>query len=139
MNLTDTAAYLTWLSQSDSRIQVTEPNVEIWGNALATIPTPTVKAVTLEHYRVNEQIAPTPAIIRKAGIAAAAREAAKHSALEAAPTVRNPNSYRASDPERWDAQVARGREQYRADLRARGITPHTDTCPDCSRPKTGAR
>jgi len=133
MNLTDTAAYLTWLSQADNRIQVTDPNVEIWGNALATIPTATVKAVTLEHYRVNEQIMPTPAIIRKAGIAAVSREAAKHSALEAAPVVRNPNSYRASDPERWDRLVAQGRDQHRAELRARGITPHAETCPDCSR------
>lgn len=131
MNLTDTAAYLTWLSQADNRIQVTDPNVEIWGNALATIPTATVKAVTLEHYRVNEQIMPTPAIIRKAGIAAAARETAKHSALEAAPVVRNPNSYRASDPERWDRLVAEGRDRHRADLRARGITPHAEACPSC--------
>ena len=135
MNLTDTAAYLTWLSQSDNRIQVTEPNVEIWGNALATIPTATVKAVTLEHYRVNEQIVPTPAIIRKAGVASAAREAAKHSALEAAPVMRNPTGYRASDPERWDRLVQQGRDQGRADLRSRGITPHAEGCPDCSRPR----
>lgn len=133
MNLTDTAAYLTWLSQSDNRIQVTEPNVEIWGNALATIPTATVKAVTLEHYRVNEQIAPTPAIIRKAGIASAARDAAKVAALEAAPRIRNPNNYRARNPELWEQLVAEGRDKHRADLRSRGITPHAESCPDCSR------
>lgn len=135
MNLTDTAAYLTWLSQSDNRIQVTEPNVEIWGNALATIPTATVKAVTLEHYRVNEQIVPTPAIIRKAGVASTARELAKAAALEAAPTSRTPGSFRASDPERWDRLVQQGRDQYRAELRSRGITPHAEGCPDCSRPR----
>lgn len=133
MNLTDTAAYLTWLSQSDNRIQVTEPNVEIWGNALATIPTATVKAVTLEHYRVNEQIAPTPAIIRKAGIASAARDAAKVAAIQAAPRIKNPNNYRARNPELWEQLVAEGRDKHRADLRSRGITPHAESCPDCSR------
>lgn len=133
MNLTDTAAYLTWLSQSDNRIQVTEPNVEIWGNALATIPTATVKAVTLEHYRVNEQLAPTPAIIRKAASAALARDAAKAAAIEAAPRVKNPSNYRERNPELWEQLVAEGREKYRADLRSRGITPHSESCPDCSR------
>lgn len=133
MNLTDTAAYLTWLSQSDNRIQVTEPNVEIWGNALATIPTATVKAVTLEHYRVNEQIVPTPAIIRKAGIASAARDAAKITALEAAPRIKNPNNYRERNPELWEQLVAEGREKHKADLRSRGITPHSEACPECSR------
>ena len=32
MNLPDTVAFLTWLSQHDARIQVTDAEVEIWNH-----------------------------------------------------------------------------------------------------------
>lgn len=134
MNLPDTVAFLTWLSQHDARIQVTDAEVEIWQYTLQVIPTAAVKLAALEHYRLNEKDKPSPHAIRKIAIADRDRAAAKQSALTAAPVVRNPNSFRSTDPERWDMLVRQGAEEHRAKLRARGITPHPETCPTC-RPK----
>lgn len=87
MNLPDTTAFLTWLSQTDHRIQVTDANIQVWSNALATIPTAAVKAAALEHYRTNETAAPSPAGLRKLALGARERELARQSALTAAPAA----------------------------------------------------
>ena len=134
MNIPDTIAFLTWLSQTDGRIQVTEANVQVWSHALAGVTANESKLAALEYYKTNEQVMPTPAIIRKHAHSERDRNRAKQSALTAAPVVRNPNSFRSSDPERWDMLVRQGAEEHRAKLRARGITPHPETCPTC-RPK----
>ena len=135
MNLVDTNGYLTWLSQSDGRIKVTDPNVQIWADALANATTTEVRQCTLDHYKSNDT-APTPAQIRRACLALRERSAAKQSALTAAPATpdRTFNDYvRHMDRPEFQAQTLKGRDVYRSKLRARGITPHNETCPTCSR------
>ncbi|WP_104086539.1 hypothetical protein [Arthrobacter sp. GMC3] len=129
MNLPDTVVFLTWLSQHDGRIQVTDAEVEIWQHTLSVIPTANVKNAALEHYRLNEKDKPSPKGIRKIAIEERDRALAKQSALTAGPTVKSPSGFKDSDPERWDALVLKGRDDHRASLRARGITPHNETCP----------
>lgn len=131
MNLLDTTAFLTWLSQHDGRIQVSDAEIEIWQHTLQTIPTNAVKAAALEHYRLNEKEKPSPFAIRKIAIADRDRARAKQSALTAGPVVSSPNSYKSRDPDRWQQLMAQGAEEHKAKLRARGITPHTETCPSC--------
>lgn len=86
MNLPDTTVFLTWLSQTDGRVQVTDANIQVWSNALATIPTSAVKAAALEHYRTNESASPTPAGLRKIALNERERNIAKQSALTAGPS-----------------------------------------------------
>jgi hypothetical protein len=120
MNLVDTNGYLTWLSQSDGRIKVTDPNVQIWADAL-THATPTeVRQATHDHYRTNET-APTPAGIRRLTYAIRERAAAVRSALEAGPTIKTPNTYRQRHPELWDHLFNEGRAAGNAE-RARHTT-----------------
>jgi hypothetical protein len=85
MNLTETTGCLTWISQVDGRIQLTEPNVQIWANALAPVMAAEAREAILEHYRTNET-AVTPAGIRKASLAIRDRAVAKQAALTAGPT-----------------------------------------------------
>lgn len=86
MNLSDTTAFLTWLSQTDGRIQVTEPNVEVWANALGPFNAQEIRASVLDHYRTNETVMPTPAGIRKLAHGTRERALAKQSAITAAPS-----------------------------------------------------
>ncbi|AIY01187.1 hypothetical protein ART_1588 [Arthrobacter sp. PAMC 25486] len=129
MNLPDTVAFLTWLSQHDARIQVTDAEVEIWQYTLSVIPTQNVKDAALEFYRISDDKKPSPNAIRKIAYEIRDRAAAKQSALTAGPTVVNPNGFKQSDPDRWEMLVSQGAEEHRQKLRARGITPHNETCP----------
>ena len=116
MNLPDTVAFLTWLSQTDHRIQVTDANIQVWNNALATIPTPAVKDAALEHYRTNETASPTPAILRKIALTERERNLAKQSAITAnAPTIKNGLTYRQRNPQQWDQLFEQGRADGNAD------------------------
>lgn len=121
MNLPDTVAFLTWLSQHDARIQVTDAEVEIWQHTLTVIPTANVKAAALEFYRISEKEKATPHTIRKLAIAERDRAAAKKSALEPPKTtIKNPLSYRQRNPELWDQLVTKGAADRRANLIRRG-------------------
>lgn len=132
MNLPDTVVFLTWLSQHDARIQVTDAEVEIWQHTLSVVPTQNVKDATLEFYRLNDDGKPTPHAIRKIAIADRDRALAKQSALTAGPApVRNAKSFRERNPAEWDAIIIEACDEYRANLRARGITPHVESCPTC--------
>ena len=131
MNLPDTVAFLTWLSQHDHKIQVTDAEVEIWQHTLSVIPTPNVKIAALEFYRISDEKKPSPHAIRKIAYEIRDRAAAKQSALTAAPVVKAPHGFKKSDPARWEDLMQQGAEDHRAKLRARGITPHSDTCPSC--------
>lgn len=85
MNLLETNRYLTWLSQADSRVKVTEPNAIIWQDALQNATAQEVFDATLEFTRTNEGALVTPAAIRRMAYAIRERAVAKQSALTAGP------------------------------------------------------
>jgi hypothetical protein len=74
----------------------------------------------MDHYRGNETAA-TPAGIRRLTYAIRERAAAVQSALEAGPTVKDPNTFRSRDPERWERLKAQGAADRQADLKRRGL------------------
>lgn len=113
MNLLETNRYLTWLSQADSRVKVTEPNAIIWQDALQNATAQEVFDATLEFTRTNEGVLVTPAAIRRMAFATRERAVAKQSALTAAPAVqRNPLSWRQKNPELWDELFEAGRAAW---------------------------
>jgi|SRR6185312_1454846 len=86
MNILETTSYLTWLSQSDGRVKVTDPNVQIWAAALAAATNAEVREATLAHYRGNDTCV-TPHMIRKACAEIRERTTATQSALTAGPAL----------------------------------------------------
>ena len=139
MSPDEAGTLLVFANQIDPLISVNDANAEVWWSALSRQEFAKAKWCITDYYantapgRDGRIPALTPGVLRQRIGEKAQMVAAKHTAIEAAPVVRNPNSYRASDPERWDRMKAQGRDQYRAELRARGITPHREGCPDCSR------
>lgn len=136
MNLVETNSFLTWLSQYDGRVKVTDPSVQIWADSLTHATSDEVRQAILDHYQGNETCA-TPAGIRKRTLAIRERAVAKRSALTAKPdlteTAQTAYMTRHLDRPEFRAQMVKGRDVYRAKLRARGITPHNETCTTCAR------
>lgn len=136
---------MTYANQLDPRIQLNDPTLDVWLTAMQRVTAEEARWGIKDYYananpNDNRGVPPLqPATLRHRVAQERERAGAKRRSLEAAPPARNPNSYRSADPERWDRLVQQGRDQYRADLRARGITPHTETCADCNRPKAKTR
>jgi len=123
MNLTETNAFLTWVSQYDGRVNNTPAAVEIWQNALIFTTVAEAKQAAEEHYRANDTTAATPGTIRKRCMQIQSTNTAKARALTATPTPRttNPNSFRARNPELWDQLFEQGRQARREELTAKGL------------------
>lgn len=122
MNLTETNAFLTWVSQYDARVNNTPAAVEIWQSALIFATVAEAKQAAEEHYRANEAAPASPGGIRKRCMTIQATNEAKQRAITATPTrATNPNSYRSRNPELWDHLAALGAEARREDLAARGL------------------
>lgn len=85
MNLLETNRYLTWLSQADSRVKVTEPNAIIWQDALQNATAQEVFDATLEFTRTNDGAMVTPAAIRRIAFAVRERSVARQRALDGPP------------------------------------------------------
>lgn len=85
MNLTETSGYVRWLNTVDQRIQLSDANVQIWQNSLAPFGLEEVREATLEYYRLNETVLPTPGSIRRIAIGVRERATAHREALEAGP------------------------------------------------------
>jgi hypothetical protein len=123
MNLTETNAFLTWVSQYDGRVNNTPAAVEIWQSALIFATVAEAKQAAEDHYRMNEAPPVSPGGIRKRCMTIQSTNEAKRRAITAAPTrmVSDPNSFRSRNPEEWDRLAAEGAEKRRADLAARGL------------------
>lgn len=122
MNLTETNAFLTWVSQYDGRINNTTAAVEIWQSALIFATVQEAKQAAEEHYRVNDTAAITPGGIRKRCSQIQSTNEAKQRAITATPArVSNPNSYRSRNPELWDQLAAQGAQTRREELATKGL------------------
>lgn len=121
MNLIETNGYLTWLSQADARIQVTDPNVQIWQDALANASTAEVRAATLEFTRTNDGVMVSPSAIRRMSFAVRERAIAAGRALTSMPMPRtNALSWREKNPAEWDRLFEAGRVSW---CQEHGVTP----------------
>lgn len=121
MDLNETAHMLRWLSNIDARVMFSEPAVEMWQHALAPVTAAEAKQAVLDHYRTNDQFPATHAGIRKRALNLRDTINAQHRAIDATPastTIKHPNSWRARNPEKWDAMFEQGRRDANAE---RGI------------------
>lgn len=112
MDLTETIHMLRWVSNIDARVMFSEPAVEMWQHALEPVTAAEAKQAVLDHYRTNDQFPATHAGIRKRALNLRDTIKAQHRAIEATPastTIKHPNSWRARNPEKWDALFEQGR------------------------------
>jgi hypothetical protein len=138
MNQNETVAAVNYANAIDARIQANQPTYELWHrvlNGFAYIQVQAAIQVFYERYAdpSNRPTVDAP-VIRKIIHQETTRNEAKGRAIEPPRnTVKNPLSFRARNPELWDRLYRQGRDDYHEDLRSRGITPHTETCHECSR------
>lgn len=130
MELQEVISMLRWVNEGDPRVPFNESAVEQWHYALRTVDAPIAKQAILEHVKINEGIAVTPAAISKrAGYIANAREAGNRAAAIEAPTPSQQNradgnlfkSWRQRNPQEWDRLVKQGAEDRKQDLINRGL------------------
>lgn len=120
MNLMETNAFLTWLTQHDGRIANSVAAVEIWQASLNNATPAEAKQAILDHYRGNEAVPATPGGIRKRTQTLRTTTEAQGRAITATAPVKHPNSWRARNPAEWDRLMEVGRIERQADLHARG-------------------
>lgn len=129
------AQAITYANQIDPRLQITDPLVDVWVVGLSHVRADLAKWAIQKYYadansdgRGTQPI--TPAAIRRLITAEANKRESQQRALEPPRNkVRNPNEMRKQNPELWDELYQQGREQFYADLQARGIpaTPPWET------------
>lgn len=77
---------LTWINQSDPRLQLTKANRDIWHYSLSAATFDDAKQAVLEHYRYNDTDLPNPGTIRKRAVVIKSSREAKQQAVTAGPT-----------------------------------------------------
>jgi hypothetical protein len=83
MDTREAAEIVIAINQHDPRVQSNEIADAIWANALAPFTRDLAWAAVLEHFRLSDDTAPTPAMIRKRASAMAERAQAKQRAIQA--------------------------------------------------------
>ncbi|QIG57732.1 DNA helicase [Arthrobacter phage Shoya] len=121
MNLTETNAFLAWVTQHDGRVSNAPSAVEIWQASLNNATPAEAKQAILEHYRGNEDTPASPAGIRKRTLTIRTTAEAQTRAITATAPVKHPNSWRSRNPEEWDRLTEQGKQDRRAELAARGL------------------
>jgi hypothetical protein len=113
MDHKQTIAMLTWINQVDPRVMLNEANAETWAYSMRPVEQHEAKQAVLEHYKANENIAASPAAIRKRALNTRAASAATQSAITAKPAApKHPMSWRARNPELWDQLFEQGRKAW---------------------------
>ena len=118
MDVKETITMLTWINQTDPRVQLNQASVERWHYALRSFEHAVCKQAVLEHYKQHEDIpASSAAISKRAGYIQNAREAGERAVAIEPPRnqVRHPLSWRARNPELWDQLFEEGRRQGNAE------------------------
>lgn len=107
---------LRWINEQDPRVQFNESAVEFWHYSLRTVDAAVAKQAVLEHVKMHEAIAVTPAAIAKrAANIKASRDAGQRAIEPPAQPVKHPLSWRARNPELWDQLFEEGRRQGNAE------------------------
>lgn len=93
MEQTEVVTLLTWINQSDPRLQLTAATRDIWHHSLSAATYDDAKQAVLEHYRHNDTDLPNPGTIRKRAVVIKSSREAKQQALTAVP-VSPPKSFK---------------------------------------------
>lgn len=127
MNEEQVVHCLTYLNQLDPRVQINDASSDLWFYAIEALPADQVVWVIRDYYAtanpngVGGVQSLTPATLKHRLRDMRERTESKQRALEPPPRAKAPESFRARNPEKWDALVAKGRDDHRADLERRGI------------------
>jgi len=131
-------ACITYANGIDPRVQMTGPNAQLWGRVVGSKSAAEVTAAIQVYYerpRLNGREHPTidPASVKRIIADETNRMGAQESASKAIEWKSPSNTFRARNPEEWDRLVRQGAENHKAQLRSRGLVPHYESCPTCSR------
>ena len=114
MNEQEVRALLTYANQIDARIQLNEATSDTWLFALGHIGFTQAKycvklyyATTQTNHTGNVPVL-TPAELKKRTAAQKDIAVAQRSAAIAAPVIKQPEDFRAKNPERWDELFKQG-------------------------------
>lgn len=83
MDTREAAEIVIAINQHDPRVQSNAIADAVWANALAPFTRELAWNAVLEHFRLSDDVSPTPAMIRKRASAMAERAAAKQRAIDA--------------------------------------------------------
>lgn len=125
MNQQEIVAAVNYANAIDARIQANQPTYELWHRVLHGFAYIQVQAAIQVFYERYADPASRPTVdapvIRKIIHQETTRHEAKGRAIEPPKaTVKNPNTYRARNPELWDRLFKQGAADRQADLKARG-------------------
>lgn len=113
---------LTWINQSDPRMQLTPANRDIWHYSLSAATYEDAKQAVLEHYRYNDTDLPNPGTVRKRAVVIKSSREAKQQAITAGPPTKPKTiedyEKRTQSPQ-FRALFDEGRRQGNADRAAR--------------------
>lgn len=129
------AQAITYANQIDPRLQITDPLVDVWVIGLSHVRADLAKWAIQKYYadansdgRGSQPI--TPAAIRRLITSEANKRESQQRALEPPKNKAfKVSDFRKRNPELWDELYQQGREQFYADLKAKGIqaTPPWET------------
>lgn len=121
------AQAITYANQIDPRIQITDPLVDVWVIGLSHVRADLTKWAIQKYYadangdgRGSQPI--TPAVIRRLITTEANKRESQQRALEPPKNKAvRVGDFRKRNPELYDELYQQGREQFYADLKAKGI------------------
>lgn len=117
MNLEETVTLIAWVNQHDARVQVNGPSRDIWAHAMQPYTPEEARQAILDHYRINDDQAVTPGMVRKRAEIVRSSRAGQQSALTAATAVvKDPMTFRQRNPELWDRLMREGAADRRRAL-----------------------
>ncbi|MEU5838542.1 hypothetical protein ABZ820_33410 [Streptomyces diacarni] len=129
------AQAITYANQIDPRLQITDPLVDVWVTGLSHVRADLAKWAIQKYYadangdgKGSQPI--TPAAIRRLITAEASKRESQQRALEPPKNkAHKVSDFRKRNPELYDELYQQGREQFYADLKAKGInaTPPWET------------
>lgn len=133
------AAIMAYANQIDPRVQVNDATLDVWWVAMEHEGFDQAKWCIRDYYATanpndNRGLpALSPATLRHRISGHKERAESQRRSIEATKPVRTVGSFRQRNPDEWDRLVIQGRDEYRADLAARGMNPHAESCPECQR------
>jgi hypothetical protein len=119
MKIEEVVRMLRWINEQDPRVQFNDSAVEFWHYSLRTVDAAVAKQAVLEHAKMHESIAATPAAIAKrAGYIQSSRDAGQRAIEPPKNPARHPMSWRSRNPEEWDRLFEQGRADGNAARKA---------------------
>ncbi len=128
MNELEANKLLIWVNQFDPFVQMNDAALKVWFGSVYQLTYDEAEESVVQHYRANPGQQAQPGAILKRALNNRASRDAGHRALEVPQTRREleasdgktKRSWRSRNPAEWDRLFEEGRQDRKADLKARG-------------------